>query len=189
MGIDIRARIIAIKNAIYNTFVNDKLTTLFNDLPPVPFLTTKVGATAPTLTPFVGNIQLYTFGVNDESYGDTEVTHLYDEGTDLMPHIHWITNGTDTNSRYVKWEMEYSWSNDNSAFPTSTIISIEKEIPANTPTRTHFITDFPIISGVNMEIGAYLCWRVRRIASTGTAPTNDPFGLAVGVHAHENILQ
>lgn len=27
------------------------------------------------------------------------------------------------------------------------------------------------------------------ITANGTAPTNDPFGLAVGVHAHENILQ
>lgn len=190
MGIDIRARIIAIKNAIAVAFMTEKLTTLFDDLPPIPFLTAKTGTNSPTLTTFNGNIKQYTFAVNDEIFGTGEVTHKYVEGGNLMPHIHWATNGTDTTDRYVKWEMEYSYANVNSAFSTpTTVITVEAKIPANTPTRTHYMTNLPQIDGTNITIGDYSCWKIRRITSTGLAPTNNPFGLALGVHVYESVLK
>lgn len=190
MGIDIRARIIAIKNAITTALMTEKLTTLFDDLPPVPFLMARTGTNSPTLTTFKGNIEQYTFAINNEIFGNSEVTHLYINGTNLMPHIHWVTNGTNTSDRYVKWEMEYTYANDGEAFtnPVTTIV-IEAKIPANTPSLTHYITDFPIISGVGIEVGDYICWSIRRITSTGTAPSSNPFGLALGIHVHESVLK
>ena len=190
MGIDIRARIIAIKNALEILGMTGKLTTLFDDLPPVPFLTARTGSVVPTLSVFNGNIKQYTFAVNDEIFGTGEVTHKYIDGTNLMPHIHWATNGKDTTTRYIKWEMEYSYANMNTAFSTPpTIITVEATIPANTPSRTHYMTDLPQIVGTNITVGDYLCWKIRRITSTGLAPTNNPFGLAFGVHVHESVLK
>jgi len=190
MSFDIRARILAIKNMLSINSMTEKLTTLFDDLPPVPFLTAKTGAVVPTLTTFNGNIRQYTFAVNDEIFGTGEVTHKYIEGGNLMPHIHWATNGKDTTTRYIKWEMEYSYANVNGAFSTPpTIITVEAIIPANTPTRTHYMTNLPEIVGTNITVGDYLCWRVRRITSTGIAPTSNPFGLALGVHVYESVLK
>lgn len=171
--------------------VGEKLTNIFDDLPPVPFLLARTGTNVPTLTTFSGNIKQYTFAVNDEIFGTSEVTHLYKEGTNLMPHIHWATNGTNTTNRYVKWELEYSWANRNSptAFTSPTVISIEALIPANTTALTHYSSQLLEIDGTNIKIGAYLCWRVRRITSTGTAPTNNPFGLAFGIHVYQSVLK
>lgn len=172
------------------TEIRNKLDSLYDDLPPIPFLISKTGAVIPTLSVFNGNIKQYTFAVNDEVFGASEVTHLYKNGTDLMPHIHWATNGLDATNRYVKWELEYSWARTNditNSFSTPTVISFESEIPANTNSLTHYSTQLPIIDGTNITVGTYLCWRVRRIASTGLAPTSKPFGLAFGVHVYQSI--
>lgn len=141
------------------------------------------------MSTFNGNIKQYTFAVNDEVFGTSEVTHLYKEGTNLIPHIHWATNGSNTTNRYVKWELEYSWANENWTFSTPTIISAEQEILANKSSLTHYMTNLPNIDGTNIKIGTYLCWRVRRIISSGVAPTSNPFGLAFGVHVHQSVLR
>lgn len=169
--------------------------TVWDDLPPVPLITSKVGANSPTPTTFVGNIQQYTFdATNDEVFGATEITHQYKEGTDIEVHVHWATNGLEVGSAAVKWELEYTTADGDGsapfayAFAGSTVISAETTIPANTPDRSHIITTLGTITGVAAKIGAYICWRFRRIASTGTAPAADPFGLAIGFHVEQDTL-
>ena len=79
----------------------------YDDLPPVPITSARLGATAPTLTTFIGNIEQYTFdNTNDYVIGATELTHSYKEGTDISAHLHWATNGLDITDRTVKWRLE-----------------------------------------------------------------------------------
>lgn len=163
-----------------------KNTITYDDLPPTPLLVSRVAANAPTLTPFLGNVQQYTFLAGDEAHSATEITHDYHEGTDIKPHVHWATNGTDVTDRYVKWEIEYTLSNGNEAFGAPIVITTETLIPANTPAKTYFITGFSAIDGTNLKIGAYILWRFRRIASTGLSPSTNPFGLAVGFHMQKD---
>ena len=167
----------------------------WNDLPPIPLLNQRSGgANVPALTTFLGNIQQLTFAINDYLYGNYELLHEYAEGTDLSPHIHMVTNGVDTTDRNVRWELEYTICNADaqapytSAFPATQTIFADVTIPANTPNRSHVITmQFPDISGVGLKIGAYIVWRLRRVASlTGTAPTANPFGLTLGFHVLQN---
>jgi len=162
--------------------------TVWNDLPPNPIIRSRLAAANnPTLSPFVGNIEQYTFDVNDYIYDNFEVTHEYKEGSDLLLHAHWATNGLDTTDRYVKWEFEYSIANRNNGATmvfsaTPTIVSTEFLIPANTPSLTHYSNTVGTITGTDVKIGAVIVYRFRRIASTGTAPTNNPFGIQTGCH-------
>lgn len=162
----------------------------YNDLPPIPLLNQRTGgANQPSLTAFQGNIYQLTFAVNAYVYGNYEILHEYAEGTNLEPHVHFATNGTDTTDRTVKYELEYSIANGHEAFQAATIISAETVIPANTPDRTHFIAfDFPAIVGTGLKIGAYITYRFRRIASTGTEPTGSPFALTLGFHVLQDTL-
>jgi hypothetical protein len=155
----------------------------YDDLPPMPFLFAKSASNAPTLTAFTGNIYQYTFdATNDEVFGSTEITHQYKEGTDLSAHVHWATNGSELTAKAVKWEIEYTICSPNNAFGAAVVISKEATIPANTPNRSHIVTEIGVISGTGIKIGCYILWRARRIAASGTAPAADPFGLAFGVH-------
>lgn len=161
----------------------------YDDLPPVPVVAARLGSSAPTLRTFVGNIQQYTFdATNDFIIGATEITHGYEEASDILAHIHWATRGTDGTDRAVKWQLEYTISDIDSDFDSSVLISAEEVIPADTDDRTHFVTDIGTITGTGIAIGTYICWRFNRIAADGTAPSNDPFGLAVGFHVKQNSL-
>jgi len=168
--------------------------TTYDDLPPTPITAAKLGATAPTLATFVGNIQQYTFDAsNDYVIGATELTHKYTEGTDLDIHVHWATNGTDGTDRGVKLQLEYVVSNAKGVAPfdelfpgSSTNVSAETTIPASTGDRAKIISDLGVLSDADLKIGAYICWRFERITAVGTAPSNDPFVLAVGFHMNQD---
>lgn len=168
--------------------------TVWDDLPPVPIIAAKAGATAPTFTTFLGNVQQYRFAVNDEVFGATEILHGYKEGTALSAHIHWATNGSDASDRGVKWELEYSiCSADGAApfteaFPATAIISMETTVPAGTASHSHIISHLGDISGTGLRIGAYILYRFRRITSAGTAPTANPFAIAIGFHVEKDTI-
>ena len=67
------------------------------------------GASAPDLIN-INNSGIYLYGFAgaatiEQLYGSFEVPHNYKEGTDLIPHIHWLT--TTTNTGNVKWQVDY----------------------------------------------------------------------------------
>jgi len=148
-------------------------------------------ANAPSWTSFVGNLNEYTFGINDLSELEPiEMLHDYQEGTDIEIHLHWVNNGLDGTDRYVKWEVEYTIANMGDplntgvgdVFPAPTVVSVEKLIPANTPDRTHLYVDLTDITGTSVTMGAAIKMRIRRITADGTAPSGNPFALMVGIH-------
>jgi hypothetical protein len=147
------------------------------------------------LTTFKGNIKRYTFAVNDYlPLTDAEVMHSYKEGSNLEFHIHWATNGLEGTDAYVKWEIEYTYANQDpgdgvgDAFQTPTVITAEQLIPANTPDRTNMYTLVGTLIDASLNFGATVSVRIRRIASTGTAPAADPFGLMVGIHIEQDTM-
>lgn len=170
--------------------------TVYDDLPPVPILSAKLGSTAPTLATFVTPTEQYTFdATNDYVIGSTEVTHKYKEGTDISAHIHWATNGVDAGDTGVKWQLDYTIANSDeaapfsSAFGASVTLTIDTLIPGGTADRSHILSVFsPIITGTSVKIGAYIVWKLSRIASATAAPAADPFGLAVGFHVQMDTI-
>ncbi len=150
------------------------------------------GASNPTLTTMVGNVEQFTFDINDEVMLNTETTHSFKEGSMAEMHVHWVTNGSDGTDRTVKWEVEYSIANLDatapftSQFPATTTITAETTIPASTPDLSHIYTSFGALDLSGFNIGAYIVMRFRRIASSGTEPSSDPFGLALGIHFEQD---
>ena len=170
---------------------------VYNDVPPVPLINARLGgANQPSLTAIQGNVQALTFAINDYVFGSYEILHEYKEGTDIDMHIHWATQSSDNTDRGVKWEIEYTISNLNetppltNTFPASVVVSQEVTIPANTPAKAHVYTDIALIPGANIKIGAYILWRLRRIASTTvpTAPSANPYAIALGAHIQQDTL-
>jgi hypothetical protein len=176
--------------------------TVYNDLPPIPLIAARLGAANnPSLATLVGNIQVYSFGINDYVYGVQEILHEYKEGSNIDIHIHWVTNGSEVGDTYVNWECEYSIANlDNSApytatgsaFSSSTVLTTgNTKIPGGTPDRAHIYTDIGTdITGTNYKIGAIICYRFRRIANTAGAanPAANPFALQLGFHIEQDTV-
>lgn len=176
------------------TLVNVGEATTWDDLPPNPIIRSRIGAVNnPTLGNMVGNVQQYIFDIDDYVVDNLEFIHSWNEGTDISPHIHWVTNGSDVDNRDVAWELEYSVANAGvpptatiQTFSTTSIVSVNTTIPANTADRSHFISAFPTASLTGYKIGAIVCYNIKRITADGTAPSSDPFGIQVSGHYQKN---
>lgn len=177
------------------TLKNNGNSTVYNDLQ-FAISSGRVGVSnAPSWTNLIGNLSEYTFAVNDFiDLGSQEIPHSYKEGSTVEIHIHWATNGTNTDNRAVKWEIEYSIQNDTYVngigvpFSIPTVITAETTIPANTPTKTGCYTSIGVINDPSLKFGSQIKMRLRRITSTGTAPTNNPYALQVGIHFEADTL-
>ncbi len=152
---------------------------------------------APNWESFAGNLNEYTFAVNDLiEFGAQEITHAFKEGSTATLHVHWATNGLEGSDTAVRWEIEYTIVNGEvpsgigGAFPTPTVVAAEQVIPANTPDLSHMTLQVADIAAADLAIGAAVKMRVRRIAKTGAEanPAADPFGLMVGIHIEMDTL-
>lgn len=142
------------------------------------------GAGNPSLVTWNGNLRGYSFAVNDvHDFDPQEYPHDGFEGSTATWHIHWISRTNVAAERRVKWQIEYSQANYDAVFPAPTTISGEIAIPANTTANTHFISN--IGTFVTGKIASQMYSRLTRIASTGTAPADDP--IVIGVHYHYGL--
>jgi hypothetical protein len=184
-------RTIAIIQGIFNEItkrLNFLLRVEYNDLF-FDISPRTTGAGKPTLATFSGSINCYTMAINDiTELGVGEMIHNWKEGTPLEIHVHWASNGTDVNDRYVKWEVDYTWANryeegGTTAFPADTTVSAESTIPTATNVdKTHYYTSITTFTPTGGKIGACLTMSLKRIAASSTAPSNNPWVLMVGVH-------
>lgn len=148
-------------------------------------VTKATGSGNPTFTTMTGNIKGYSYAVNDAYDGDPqEFPHDGKQGvTTGSWHIHWVNTTNVAATRGVKWQIEYEVRNIGSDFTTTTTISAEETVPANTPVGRHFLTAIGTFTTPN--IGAMVVARITRIAAAGTAPANNPFVL--GCHFHYEV--
>ena len=148
---------------------------------PVIIRTTGVGI--PTLETVQGNISAPQWQVNDYSVCEgQELIHPWKEGSEVNWHCHMITNGLDTADRFVKWEVEWFWINPSGAISATQTQSHEYTIPANTTDKTMFIVPIYAWTPTNGHIGGHVYARLKRITSTGLAPTNNPWCTMLQLH-------
>ena len=159
----------------------------FNDLPPSPVIAVTLGSSAPTLANLTTTIPQYTFdATNDFIIVAAEITHDYHPGTNIEAHVHWIPNGTNVDDRYVEFQLIVAVLREGAAVSAEqTLVTGDLLIPAGTAVYdVNAFTD--LIDGSLLNIGDYIVGRFSRIAADGTAPTGDPFVIAVGFHAEMN---
>jgi hypothetical protein len=155
-----------------------------------PIIIRTTGAGIPALATLNGNITMPQWQVNDANICESqEFIHSWDEGSACYWHIHLTTNGLDATNRYVRFELEYGYVNASGVwtFP-ATVDSGDLLIPANTTDRTQLILSLASFTPSGSKIGHHAVARLKRIASSGTAPTNNPFIPMLQMHVQCNTL-
>ena len=158
--------------------------TVFDDLR-TPALSVKVPASGnPGFSQFKNNgsastgVFLYWFSPTSEEevYFVTQLPHNYKEGSNIVPHVHWVPADTAAGAGTdVSWGLEYTWANRDAVFGNATIIYADEQSigPGETLTEgKHYKTFFSAISGTGKEISSMLVCRLFRDA-TGTGGTDD----------------
>lgn len=155
---------------------------------PIIIRTTGVGI--PTLATINGNLTLPQWAVNDYNMCESqEFVHEWKEGSTVYWHLHLTTNGLDGTNRYVRFEVEYGYVTPNGVwtFP-ATLDSGDLLIPANTATKTMMIMSLGSFTPTGVEIGGHVVARLKRIASVGTAPTNNPWVPMLQLHIEADSI-
>lgn len=154
-----------------------------------PIIIRLTGANIPTLEVLQGNITAPQWQVDDYNICEgQELIHQWKEGSRVYWHIHIITNGVDTTDRFLKWEVEWFWVNVDGQLSASDTQSVEYTIPANTPTKTMKVISIYDWIPIGGKITGHVYARLKRIASTGTAPTNNPWCTMLQLHVECDTL-
>lgn len=156
---------------------------------PIIIRTTGVGI--PSLAALNGNITMPQWAVNDYNVCESqELIHEWAEGTTCYWHIHLTTNGLDATDRYVRFELEYGYNNGhNTAWVFPTVVDTgDILIPANTTDKTMLILSLANFTPSSAKIGGHVVARLKRIASVGSAPSNNPWIPMLQLHVLKNSL-
>lgn len=123
----------------------------------------------------------YGFAVGEDMDGSLQFSHRYREFTDISFHVHWAP--TVATGGYVKWELSYYWLNyETNQAAVGDPVSIVVEQQAVGIAWSHQIAAFPDISGVGKEISSIIMFKIKRIASAGTAHNGDAAFLSADAH-------
>jgi len=141
-----------------------------------PIIVRTTGAGIPTLVALNGNITMPQWAVNDYNVCESqEFIHLWKEGSTVYWHLHLTTNGLDITDRYVKFELEYGYVDVNGVWTFPAVLTTaDLLIPANTPSKTMMLLSLGSFTPA-VHIGGHSVARLKRVASVGTAPTNNPW--------------
>lgn len=134
------------------------------------------------------NVEVSAFdgGVTTEEVsGVIEIDHDYEEGTDLIPHIHWLP--TDAGAGDVVWQLEYTILDDGDIAGSSTTITVQTS--TNSTAWENVRSSFPTIDGTGLTINDQIFFRLFRDPTDG----NDTYGsdaaaATIGFHYQANSL-
>ena len=163
-----------------------------------PIIIRQTGTGIPSLveissTP-VGSITAPQWQINDFNIAEgQELIHGWAEGTRIYWHVHVLTNGVDITNRYLRWQLGRVYAPIGGQISNAeTLTSIDFEIPANTPDKTHFIISIDDEVLPNSKIGTHVWAILKRIATSnvGTypAPTNNPWCSMLQMHVQVDTL-
>lgn len=138
-------------------------------------------ANAPVWTAYKGSQVLAFDGTStDTIFFVVQLTHGYEEGTDIEAHIHWVPE--DNTAGNVLWRITCSWANIDAAFPAETIVDKLAATPEVTDAHTR--TDLKDITGTGKLISSMLLCSLARIGgdATDTYNAKDAYLLEVDFH-------
>jgi len=133
----------------------------------------------------------YKFDLDEHVWIEYHINHDYRPGTPMYVHVHWLPDGTDTNS--VKWLVQYVYAKGhnqaNYNFGDGTGTSVEMEqAPPGTPFR-HMTTEIasPIVNA-DFEPDGILWIKLNRVSNGGSNNNDGIFVLTVDVHYQSNAI-
>ena len=148
-----------------------------------PIIVRTTGVGIPTLETLVTGITAPQWQVGDTNQCEgQELIHGWKEGSEFQWHVHIVTNGTEATDKYVKFEVDWVYADVHgqlSELQKST--SVDLLIPKNTPDRTHIIFEIERVT-IPAHIGCHIWAKLTRVASTGAAPTANPFCSMLQIH-------
>lgn len=146
-----------------------------------------------------GSKGVYAWSFGDEAAAGNEenmffaiqLPHSYQEGSDIEAHFHWIPAVGGAAGQFVKWGLEYTWTNRGASFSNTTIITSDASSASGATKQgvgtlvagDHYVTELGNIDGTGQTISSVLLCRVFRNSSHGDDDlAQAAFGLSLDFH-------
>ena len=132
-----------------------------------------------------GTSSQWNFDIGDSLQLAFHINHDIKPGSLMYLHVHWTTNGTQTNT--AKWRLSYTCAkgHDQANFPADTVLDLT-QAAAGTAWR-HMITEDT--TGITApEVDSLMIVRIERITNGGTDLTDQVFGLFVDIHYQADTI-
>ena len=126
-----------------------------------------------------------TGATTQQADGSLEILHDYKEGTDIVPHLHWMPE--DANAGNIEFFLGYRWWNHTDVMPAETVVSVI--VPAGGVAHRAHRTDFAILSGAGMTIGSRFVFRLfRNPADADDTYAHYAIALDFGIHYEKDTV-
>jgi len=128
----------------------------------------------------------YSFSpsTDNEVFFSVQMPHSYKEGTDLLPHVHWTPDSTNTGT--IMWKLEYTIANIGSTFGNTATVNMPDT--ADGVINKHQITTGSTISGSGLGISHMLICRLYRDVSDTDTFTGNAGLLEFDIHHQINTM-
>ena len=125
----------------------------------------------------------YRFTAGDESFADYHVQHDYALGTDAYPHVHFVSDTTETVGKVVTWEFAYVVAQRNagdSMTAARTTISMTYTFTGDEVAGEHLVVECSDEDAFDMlDVDALVCAAIKMSA---TDCTGNIFGIMCDLH-------
>ena len=132
-----------------------------------------IDVTGPTGPPSVSSEDgslLFAAGADDQIAIIAQMPHSWDEGTPVVPHVHWSKSTSAAGT--VAWKCEYTMANPGGTFPAFQTLSTVTETVAGTPdgntANQHLISTFGELDMTGMDISCIIKFKITRDVSEDT---------------------
>lgn len=132
----------------------------------------------------------YKFSVNDKVWVNYHLPHSYSPNTAIYFHVHWLSDGTNTNSVVWQWTYSVAKGHGQEAFTdiaTGTVVN-KTQIVDGTQYK-HYITEITTpIESSHFEPDSIILVQISRITNGGTDNTDNIFAFTADCHfQHDRV--
>jgi len=151
----------------------------------------RLGGDAPATAQAYKDSLVLAFASNPNQfiYVIAQLPHAWEEGTSLVPHIHWTipVSGAGGGAENVKWDLTYSWANIAGSFPASTPLTVTRDVQDDT-LDDHLYTTIGIIDGVGKTFSSCLIISLKRDTGVASDYANAVYLVEFDIHYKQNRL-
>lgn len=156
----------------------------------IPDTSLRNGASAPTLTAFVGGLRVNAYAEGQEAHLAVQMPHEWVEGTPIRPHVH--CSFPNNNAGNFAWGLEYQMAPPGlipagGVFAGTTIQSPVLAAPG--VTRGHHIVELPAIDMAGQTLSTMILARIFRVSNVaGGDYASDIFLCELDFHYQRDAL-
>lgn len=152
----------------------------------------KGASSPPAFNEWRTGLRANQFAVGDEVWASIHIRHDWKPGTNVYPHIHWLTNAA-TPAGSAVWQLDYSIAKRNDvtpqAFPAPTTLTLTQAMTTQYGHMVVEASDLQAIDGTTLEVDCLIEFRVKRITDGGAGGDGlAVFGLQLDCHYQKDRL-